>query len=303
MTNTPSIAFIGFGEAAQAFVSGWRQTRPPMAPADAIMAYDIKTNQPEYRAQKMADYRTAGITGREIAADAVSSAEVVFSMVTADQARTAARQTAGLLKPGAFFFDCNSCAPQTKGESAAIVEKAGGRYVDVAVMAPVHPKLHATPVLVSGPHAGAALETMQTLRMSADAIDGGVGRASAVKLVRSIMIKGLEALTVECLLAGRTLDVDDLVLQSLDASFPGFDWRGRAAHMLERVSVHGVRRAAEMREAAAMVDKAGLPARMATATMEWQQEIGDLALEHSADSYKEQADAILAALNTVTDRR
>ena len=293
-----SIAFIGFGEAAQAFVTGWQRSDPPVISGHRIAAYDIKTDDPgEPRDRKLAEYRTAGIAGREIVADAVAGADAVFSLVTADQALVAARTTAGLLPAGTLYFDCNSCAPQTKGEAAAAIEASGGRYVDVAVMAPVHPRLHATPVLVSGPHAEAARDAMRSLRMSAETVDGGVGRASAIKLVRSIMIKGLEALTVECLLAGRKLGVDDPVLRSLDASFPGFDWTGRASHMLERVMQHGLRRAAEMREAAAMLEKAGLPGRMARATVNWQQQIGELDVEPADRKYVARVEALLKAMD------
>ncbi len=303
--NSISVTFIGFGEAAQAFVSGWQQEDPPILPAARIVAYDIKSDGPaEMRAGKLSDYRNAGIRGCDTTTEAVADAEVVFSMVTADQALAAADATARLLPTNTLYFDCNSCAPQTKAAAAKVVEAAGGRYVDVAVMAPVHPRLHRTPVLVSGPHTDAALDIMQRLAMSADTVSGGVGQASAVKLVRSIMIKGLEALTAECLLAGRRLGVDDRVLQSLDASFPGFDWPKRAAHMLERISVHGVRRAAEMREASAMIEKAGLPGRMAQATIDWQQQIGDLSIEAGDAGHATQTDTILKRLdNTPADSR
>lgn len=306
LSDSISVAFVGFGEAAQAFVTGWRQTRPPDLSSERITAYDIKTDGAEgIRAEEQADYQNAGIRGCDTAAEAVADADVVFSMVTADQALRAACATAESLPPGTLFFDCNSCAPQTKADAAKAVEAAGGRYVDVAVMAPVHPRLHATPVLVSGPHAAAAVAIMERLRMCAGEVPGDVGQASAVKLVRSIMIKGLEALTVECLLAGRRLGVDERVLQSLDASFPDFGWPQRAAYMLERVATHGPRRAAEMREAAAMVDKAGLPCRMTSAAVEWQQQIGDLDLDTDGGDHAAQADAILDAMRipTVGQRR
>jgi 3-hydroxyisobutyrate dehydrogenase-like beta-hydroxyacid dehydrogenase len=150
-----SIAFLGFGEAARAFLDGWR-TIPGFAAR--VAAYDIKTDSPdpEARAGKRADYVAANVIGASSAPEAVAGAEAVFCVVTADQAHEAALAALPGLAKGALFFDCNSCAPQTKARSAEKVDAAGGRYIDVAVMAPVHPRLNRTPLLISGPHAKAA---------------------------------------------------------------------------------------------------------------------------------------------------
>ncbi len=271
--NRPSVAFIGFGEAAAAFVTGWADRTP-----SRLRAYDVKTDDAATREAKRADYDAAEIVGCATGVEAVSGADIVFSLVTADQAFAAAEATAAALDGPALFFDCNSCAPQTKRRSAAVIEAAGGRYVDVAVMAPVRPKLHRTPVLVSGPHMEAALEAMATLDMAAAGANGEVGVASAIKLCRSVMIKGLEALSAEFILAARSLGVEEAAVASLEASNPEFPWRERVAGSLERMTVHGLRRAAEMRETAVMIEALGLPPRMAAATAEGQQAIGDLRL-------------------------
>ncbi|CAG1006691.1 hypothetical protein RHIZO_03290 [Rhizobiaceae bacterium] len=177
------------------------------------------------------------------------------------------------------------------------MEAAGVRYVDVAVMAPVRPRLHRTPLLVSGLNSDAALLVLGRLGMAAKAVSGEVGAASSIKLCRSIMIKGLEALTAECVLAGRHLGIEDAVLATLDETFPGFGWEKRAAEMLERAIVHGRRRAAEMRESAAMIESMGLPGRMSHATAIWQQQIGELELAVDGSDLAATADAILSAFN------
>ncbi len=292
----PRIAFIGYGEAARAFLAGWR-SEPDFAAQ--VVAYDLKTDGPDAtRAAKLADYATDGVGAAMTAHEAVAGATLVVSVVTADQAHAAALSVVGALAPGALFLDCNSCAPQMKVKSAERIDASGGRYVDVAVMAPVHPRLHRTPLLISGPHAEAAAPVLAGLGMSAEIQPGPVGASSSIKMVRSIMIKGLEALICECVLSGRLAGVDDIVLATLEDTFPGFDWPKRAAYMLERVMTHGIRRASELREVALTVDLLGLDGRMARATVDWQQEIGDLRLkasDHGAD-YRSRADAILAAL-------
>ena len=293
-----SIAFIGFGEAARAFLDGWR-TRPGFAAR--VSAYDIKTDSSDadIRAGKRADYAAAKAIGASTAPEAVAGAEAVFSVVTADQANGAALAALPGLAKGALFFDCNSCAPQTKTRTAREIEAAGARYVDTAVMAPVHPHLHRAPLLISGPHAEAAAPYLAALDMVAKIHEGPVGSASSVKMIRSIMMKGLEALVCECVLAGRKAEVIETVLETLDHTYPGFDWSARSAYMLERVMTHGVRRAAEMREVALTVELLGLDNAMSKATVGWQQSIGDLRLhatKEEAEDYHLLADRILAQL-------
>ncbi|MGC2857448.1 protocatechuate 4,5-dioxygenase subunit alpha [Novispirillum sp. DQ9] len=298
MSTDLTLACIGFGEAAQAFVAGWGPER-----AGAVRAFDIKTDAPDAAVAqaKRADYQRAGVDGRATLAEALAGAAVVFSLVTADQAARAAGAAAPHLAPGALFLDCNSCAPGTKAANAAVIEAAGGRYVDVAVMAPVHPKLHKTPLLLSSPHAEAALAAVSALDMAAKIAEGAVGRASSIKMIRSIMMKGMEALFAECVLAGRRAGVDDVVLESLDVTYPGFDFKAKAAYMLERSMTHGIRRAAEMREVAKTVADLGIPNGMAAATVDWQQRLGDLHLDATqAGDYAGRADMVLDGLTDST---
>ena len=156
---------------------------------------------------------------------------------------------------------------------------------------------HLTPVLLAGPHADAASRALASLGMRPGVADDQVGQASTIKMVRSVMIKGIEALTAECMLAARRAGVADAVLASLQASDASTDWRARASYNLERMMVHGGRRAAEMREVARTVAELGISDRMSRATAEWQQAIGDLGLEGGEDLVEDRADRILAALD------
>jgi 3-hydroxyisobutyrate dehydrogenase-like beta-hydroxyacid dehydrogenase len=227
---------------------------------------------------------------------ALSGAGAVFCLVTADQALAAAQTCAPHLPPGALWLDGNSCAPDTKRRAAAVIETAGGAYVDLAIMAPVHPRRHRTPGLVAGPHAGRALALAGRLGMDWRAGGDEVGRASAIKMLRSVMIKGFEALSAECLLAARRAGVEAEVLASLQASDPGWNWRARGAYNLERMLVHGARRAAEMEEVALTLRDLGLPDGMAQATVDWQARLAALGLDGGPDDLADRADRILARL-------
>jgi len=289
--TTANIAFVGFGEAATAFRSGWGDQAP-----SGIRAFDIKTLASPTALVMKDRYAANGIVGAESLGTALEGATVAFSLVTADQALVAARQAAEVLPKGLLWLDCNSCSPDTKRAAAEAIEGAGGAYVDVAVMAPVHPKKHHVPLLVSGPHAERAEAILQALDMRPAVVGGGIGGASAVKMLRSVMIKGLEALTAECFLAARKAGVEEAVIASLQASDPGIDWTKRGAYNLERMMVHGTRRAAEMAEVVATVEALGLPARMAHATENWQAAIAAMGLEGGEDDLGARADRVLGQI-------
>ncbi|MDB5708201.1 MAG: hypothetical protein JWL96_271 [Sphingomonas bacterium] len=282
-----SIAFIGFGEAAAAFAGGTPGAR----------AYDLKTDAAETRAAKLADYAKACVTGVASAAEAVRDANAVLSLVTADQALLAARQAAGLLRTGALWLDMNSVAPDTKRAAAQAVEAAGGRYVDVAVLAPVHPQRLAVPLLVSGPHAEAGSTQLRAIGFTnVRIVAGGVGKASAIKMIRSVMVKGLEALTAEWILAAETAGIRDEAVAALNASWPGTDWAAKADYNLERMMVHGVRRAAEMEEVVKTLDALGTGSAMTRGTVERQRALGTLA--HAAPAALDEKLALLLGKGT-----
>lgn len=257
--------FIGFGEAASAIVAGWG--------GGDIRAFDVKTDDPRTAPAQAARCAELGVIASANPAEALAGADLVFSTVTADQAIAAAEAAAPHLAPGALWCDLNSCSPKAKRRAAALIEAAGGRYVDVAVMAPVHPGLNMTPLLLSGPHAEAAARRLAALPMAPRAVGAEVGAASSIKMIRSVMVKGLEALTTECILAAVAAGVEDEVLGSLARSHPGRDWARDAAYNLERMIVHGERRAAEMDEVAATLADLGLAADMARATARWQRRV------------------------------
>lgn len=290
MTRTAPrrIALVGFGEAGQAFALGWDRT-----PLEGLSAYDLAAGTAAL--QDAATRLDVALTDHP--APAVTQAEAIFCLVTADQALVAAQTVAPHLQQAALWLDGNSCAPATKRAAAAVIEAAGGRYVDLAIMAPVHPHLHRTPGLLAGPHAADALHTVAPLGMDLQVAGPRVGDASAIKMLRSVIIKGFEALTAECLLAARRAGVEEAVLASLQASDPGWNWHDRSAYNLERIMRHGTRRAAEMREVATTLRDLGLPDRMAVATALWQDQVAALGLPGGAEDLADRADRILDALS------
>jgi 3-hydroxyisobutyrate dehydrogenase-like beta-hydroxyacid dehydrogenase len=209
------------------------------------------------------------------AADAASStadAEVIFSAVTAANTVSAARSVAEAIPPNCWYVDLNSASPGHKVAAAEVIERAGGRYVEAAVMSPIHPRRLSAPILLGGPHAADFAPVGSALGWTGlEIFSERVGPAAATKLCRSVVVKGLEALVTESMLTARTWGVEQPVLSSLSNVIPVDDWADFAAYLVSRSVEHGARRGEEMREAANTVTDAGVSPLMASATAERQE--------------------------------
>lgn len=284
------ICLIGFGEVGQCFAADM------LAANNAhITAWDIKfTDRGSQPAQALRHSAVeAGISGR----DAVKDADIIFSAVTAAQTVEAAKNAASGLKSGAFYLDMNSASPRVKKEAAEIINAAGGRYVEGAVMSPIAPKRLGTAILLGGPHASDFFAPGQDVGLTGISVfSTDYGKASAAKMCRSIIVKGMEALLSEALLTARQYDVDDMTLKSLDDLFPGLDWATLAPYMISRCIEHGGRRAEEMREVAKTVADAGLAPLMSAACAERQDWLGIRARETMSPDLRVMLDALIKTI-------
>lgn len=257
------VALIGFGEVGRILGEDLRTGNV------AVSAFDPRMADPASGLMDAAVH--AGVEPARSAPQAVEGCGLVISAVTAAQTLAAAQSVVSGLPAGAVFLDLNSASPGMKRRAANVVDGAGGRYVETAVMSPVPPKRIATPMLLGGAHAEAFLPEAKLLGFEgARFFSREIGQASAAKLCRSVIVKGVEALLSESLLAARSYGVEKTVLSSLDDLFPGPDWPALARYMIARTLEHGARRAEEMREAARTVAEAGLDPHMSAATAERQ---------------------------------
>ena len=245
-----SIGFVGFGEAGSTIARGLRS-----AGVERIAAYDITP--------KTSDVVTMVDSPEALAA----ASDIIFSAVTSSSALDAARQNASFLTSRHTYADINSVSPALKQEIDRVVTATGARFVEVAVMAPVSPYGHKVPMLTGGAGAKTFKATMAPFGMNIEILDGAkVGSAAAVKMCRSIVVKGIEALLFECVMAATKFDADDLVFASLKETWPGVDWKKLADYTSGRVVVHGERRAREMEEVAETLKVIGVDPIMAEAT-------------------------------------
>ena len=264
------IALIGYGEVGRILAEDLR------ARDVAVVAYDLKLRGELGEALREHALQF-GVVLAASHSDAAEGAELVISAVTASQAVAVAEACAPGMAGGAFFLDFNSASPGAKIRAAGVVDAAGGRYVEGAVMTSVPPYRIQVPLLLGGPDAEALAPRLQALGFAPKVHDARLGVASATKMCRSVMIKGLEAMVIESFTAARHYGVEDAVVASLQETFPGIDWEKQASYFFQRVIKHGRRRSEEVREVAVTVREAGLEPWSASGTAERQAWMADLA--------------------------
>jgi 3-hydroxyisobutyrate dehydrogenase-like beta-hydroxyacid dehydrogenase len=267
----------------------------------SIAAYDTKladASGDKMRAHA-AEFGVA-LTGSH--AELAARSDMIISAVTASQTVAVANACAPAVVRGSYFLDFNSASPGAKAEAASVIEAAGGRYVEGAVMMSVPPHRLRVPLLLGGPHAAELEWVLNAIGFDAKVASDKLGVASATKMCRSIMVKGLEALMVESLTTARHYGVEDNVLASLVETFPGIDWEAQANHFFQRVIQHGRRRAEEMREVAQTVREAGLTPFSASGTADRQEFVAKLADDGTFGDktqkrriWRDEADRILTA--------
>lgn len=287
------IALVGFGEVGGIFGPDFAKQ------GIGVSVYDILFHSPESR--------DCGVRACESLAECVHNAELVISAVTAASSLDVARYASKFLCAGQFFMDVNSVSPGTKRADAAHVDRCGANFVESAVMAPVPPYRLKVQMLLGGKRAAELAPRLNAIGMNATAVSESIGVASAVKMCRSVMIKGIEALAVECLFAARRYGAEEAVLASLAATYPQMGWQETLPdYLVSRVAEHGRRRAEEMREVAQALRDVGVNPVMAEATAERQ----DLLVEEMAEQDLKYKDLkpfswteLAAALNKVASAK
>jgi 3-hydroxyisobutyrate dehydrogenase-like beta-hydroxyacid dehydrogenase len=271
-SSRPSIGFVGFGEAGFNIAKGLQA-----AGISRISAFDIHKDTPKLGDIIRLRATEAGIPLVNSNRDLAASTDVLFSTVTCARAKEAAEQTAPFLKPHHIYADLNSVSPALKQQIEVVIANTGAGFVEAAVMSPVPPHGHRAPMLLGGKAAPAFAELMKPFGMRLEVISENVGAAAATKMFRSIIVKGLEALMFESVLAASQYGADERVFASLGESFPGIDWKRLADYMVGRVVLHGERRAREMEEVSETLHSIGIDPIMSEAAarrQDWCAELG-----------------------------
>jgi 3-hydroxyisobutyrate dehydrogenase-like beta-hydroxyacid dehydrogenase len=267
------VAIIGFGEAGSIFAHDLAKQ------GLHVSVFDILFHSKLQRQRMLRKAQACGVTAADNVKDCLHTTELVISAVTASSALDVAKEAGPNLRDGQLFVDINSVSPETKRKAAGYLDRRRARFVEAAVMSGVPKQRLRVPMLLGGPHAFEAAQCLERIGMRATPLSDQLGVASAVKMCRSVIIKGLEALVIESLFAARMYGAEDKVLESLAASFPGMGWEGHLPdYLIGRVAEHGHRRASEMREVARTLEDVGMEPMMALATAHRQEQlVGEMA--------------------------
>jgi len=260
MAKLQTFAVIGFGEAGSILGADLA------AAGRDVAMYDILLDAPATREAMVEKALRTQVRAALSFEAAVADVQVVICAVTASSSADVAAKAAKVLRAGQVLLDINSVSPAKKSSNAALVEAGGADYVEAAVMAPVPPQRLRVPMLLGGKRASTLAAELRDVGMNTTALSEQIGVASAVKMCRSIVIKGLEALAVESMLAARRFGAEREVLQSLNETFPSMGWTGQLPdYLISRVAEHGRRRAGEMREVARTLQDVEMEPMMALA--------------------------------------
>ncbi len=288
------LGMVGYGEVGRTFCAG---LRPLLT---GVAAWDLRFAAAATRDEAVAHAAQAGVVACASLQALCADADLVISAVTASNTLAVAEEAARHIRKGAVFLDLNSASPGTKQAAAQLIDGAGAHYVEAGVMTSVPPYGIRVPMLLGGAHAAELAVLLNRWGMDTRAVSERLGVASAIKMCRSVMIKGLEALVIESYTTARAYGVEDHMIPTLQETFPGIDWQRQGAYFFSRVVQHGQRRAEEMREAANTVREAGFEPFMAAAIADKQQWVAEQARAgmfgdvRPGDPWQDYADRLLA---------
>ena len=262
------IAIVGFGEVGGIFGNDFAKK------GIKVSVFDILFASSADRPRMLEKAKSCGVTATEDLKGCLREADLVISAVTATSALEVARDAGPILRPEQTFLDINSVSPETKRQVAGQIERSQAHFVEAAVIAGIPGPRLRVPMLLGGQHAAETTERLTSIGMNATTVSDQIGVASAVKMCRSVMMKGIEALAVECFFAARRYGAEDAVIKSLAATFPSLGWEDQFPdYLISRVAQHGRRRAAEMREVAKTLQAVGIEPTMAMATANRQEDL------------------------------
>lgn len=264
---------IGFGEAGRVF---------GRALSDAgcnVSAFDIQQNEVAKHTEFTAAAKNAGVSLVDAAREAALNKSLVLSTVTADQTINAARSVANAIPESSIYLDLNSTSSDIKISAAKLIEGADAHYVDGVAMDTVANFGAKVPMLASGVAANEVSEKLNALGFNMRPVSDELGQASTIKMLRSVVVKGLEALLAEATLGAERAGVTSELFSSLAHTYPGIDWPKETSYHLCRMALHGKRRAAELRASARTLMALGVDPFIANAIVQRQQWSADLNLK------------------------
>jgi 3-hydroxyisobutyrate dehydrogenase-like beta-hydroxyacid dehydrogenase len=242
---------VGFGEAGRAIGGAVAASGIDLAVHDRVLL------DPERGPAVREAIIAAGATPVEDLA-AFGDRDVVLSLVTPATAVPAAEGCAPHVRDGALYVDLNSTAPGDKLEVAAALP--GVRVVDgVMTGGGITLDAHRIPISLAGPDAAEAAGLLNGAGLNAAVVGDEIGSAAALKMLRSVVVKGMEGLWVEALVAARERGVVEPLMAMIEETLDRYTTRDFATMLVTTHVAHAGRRQVEVRMARDTVAGTGVP--------------------------------------------
>ena len=257
------IGFIGFGGAAYGLAKGLRQEG-----LTGIYYFDaLWDTQPNSDVILRHATETGAVFTESIAA-LIEEVEIVISCVTGSVALLVAKEAAPYLEKYHLFVDVNTASPKTMEVVGDVIQKNGADFVDVAMLGGIPAFLHRVPSLASGSGAERFKAAMDPYGMDITCVGDEPGQASAIKMFRSVFMKGFLALLMEMLNGTHRYNVDSVVLDSITKTMEKKGFLETVRMQMAKGVINAERMSHEMEEVIATYAEMGLPATMSAATRE-----------------------------------
>ena len=256
-----NIGFIGYGEAAFNISLGLgREGVTGIRATDAMMNHEVMGKQVHARAEE------AGVTLVNTNKEIAQWADIVFAAVPSSFTMDVCNDIKECLHPGQLYVDVSASTPTTKEAIWEAIKDTGVLFADAAMLGSLPKDKHQVPITASGNGAEKFHELMTPWGMKITLAGEKAGAASAIKLVRSIFMKGIAALMIDTMQAADAYGVSDEIVASIGKSLDGISFQSHLDRLVTGTALHCTRRAAELKGSVAMQEEAGLNPEMTLAS-------------------------------------
>ena len=256
------LGFIRFGEVSYELSRGFKSEG-----LTGIVAYEPLRDDPKYGPLVRERSASAAVELLPTPADVVRASDVIIAAVPGSRALQAAESVIAALDGNKIYADVSTSSPTTKAKIAELLAPTGAGFVDGALMGGLTQQRHKVPTLISGSGADRFIEQMAPSNMNLSKVSDKAGDAIAVKLVRSVYMKGIATLQMEMLEAAYKLQVQDLVIPSIAGSVENKRFMDLMNFLVPASAIHAERQTHEMADCMVMLEDLGIRPTMTEATM------------------------------------
>ena len=257
------LGFIGFGEVGFEMAMGFKSEG-----LDRVLAYDVMQGDSVYGPLIRERVQNSGVALISSPEEVIKNVDVIIVAVPGSKTLQTAKDIVGFFDEHKLYVDVSASAPETKRAVWETVKTSGAKFVDAAMLGSLPQYKHKVPTLISGNGSDELLRLMTPYGMALDKANDNPGDATAIKLVRSIVMKGLPALLMEALEAASAMKIEEVVLKSLAETMNSCTFEVTMNRLVTGTAVHAERRGQEMVNVIEMLNTLNIKPTMSQATFE-----------------------------------